>query len=485
MRKFWTFMILITLLLILAACQGQATPQPDAEAEATEPAPTETVPAPTQAPPTATEAGEEMQPTAETPPADETEATATLAPIRATQQALADAVTLAPAGATRPPIAPDDYVALVDQACQIVQENYVRDDFNDVDWQATCDEYRERAAGIEDQEAYWALMESFIGELNDQHSRYVSPQDFSAEFSLPSEGGGQPWPGLTLFSPADDDRLLLWRVCDVGPAARAGLQRGDAVLAIDGEPVSGDFSRAEIFQTLYAGGKDSVTLTVQQGPDAQPQDVQLDYGGASGCGGWTYGIVNESPRIGYIYVPSFGGDSDTNLMTAIELLEQEQPLDGLIVDVRHNPGGNSDKDIALFTTGIFGQTGPLREDATQTIYRIRGPVKWNETTPMAVLIDGESHSASEYFATAMQQSGRATLVGMPTAGNTEGITGFTLADGSLIRLAVMTLQLPDGSTLEGTGVQPDVRVPLGDWGLRQEPDVQLQTAIELLQDEVQ
>jgi C-terminal processing protease CtpA/Prc len=71
-------------------------------------------------------------------------------------------------------------------------------------------------------------------------------------------------------------------------------------------------------------------------------------------------------------------------------------------------------------------------------------------------------------------------MGMPTAGNTEGITGFNLADGSLIRLAVMTLQLPDGSTLENVGVIPDIEVELGQWGLREDPDLQLQKALEEL-----
>jgi C-terminal processing protease CtpA/Prc len=80
----------------------------------------------------------------------------------------------------------------------------------------------------------------------------------------------------------------------------------------------------------------------------------------------------------------------------------------------------------------------------------------------------------------MQQAGRALLVGMPTAGNTEGITGFSLPDGSLIRLAVSTLQLPDGTTLEGRGVLPDLQVPLGPWGLRQIPDVQLSAAYQAL-----
>jgi C-terminal processing protease CtpA/Prc len=225
-----------------------------------------------------------------------------------------------------------------------------------------------------------------------------------------------------------------------------------------------------------------VELLVDRGPDTDPVDVTLPLGGAAGCDGWVYEIINQSPRIGYIRIPDFGGDADVNILSAIHAMEEDGALDGLVLDVRHNPGGNADRATAIFTQGEFGLTGPLREDATQTIYRIRGPVKWNEDTPVVVLTDGSSHSAAEYFSITLTLYDRAIQLGMPTAGNTEGISGFNLADGSIIRLAVMTLQLPDGSTLEGTGVVPDVEVPLGDWGLRQEPDIQLQTALDILLD---
>ena len=479
MRRAQTIIILI-LILVITACAGAAETQ---------------TPPPSSMPPTANApsvtATPEAQPTGEaspvpsdttvpaTDPPSVTE-TATLSPIRATQQALADAVRLPTPVASSVPIADDDYVALTDQACRIVQENYVRDDFNGVDWPATCEEYRVRAAEVESQQEFWDLMSSFIGELNDEHSRFVPPGRFSAEFSLPSEGAGRPWPGLSVWPAREDERLLIWNVCQTGPAAEAGLQRGDEILAIDGEPIPQDVGRAEVNAALYAEDKSEVTLTVQQGPDADPREIDISYGGASGCDGWSYGLLSEGPRIGYIRIPSFAGDAATNILGAIQLLEEDGPLDGLILDVRHNPGGNSDQSIAIFTTGTFGKTGPLRDDALQSIYRIRGPVSWNETTPVALLIDGASHSAAEYFATAMQQSARATLVGMPTAGNTEGINSFNLADGSLIRLAWTTLQLPDGSTLEGTGVQPDIRVPLGEWGLRERPDVQLQAAFNAL-----
>jgi carboxyl-terminal processing protease len=414
-----------------------------------------------------------------TPEPTETEAPA-VGPL-ATVQALAQSVTI-----TAPTAAPsgDDYVGMLRYAWDIVNENYVRGNFNGVDWASMLEKYLPRAEAIEDHEDFWDMMEEFIAELGDNHSRFVRPDRFASEFELPSDQEGSPWTGINIWPAREDEQLFIWYVCERGPAASAGLHRGDAILAIDGVPVvktESGFDSSVYRGAIFGDGEsDTVTLTVQQGPDLDPEEVTIRLGGASGCDGWRVELYSESPRIGYVRVPDFAGDTDVNILTAIGLLEDEKALDGLIVDVRHNPGGNSDRSIAVFTEGIFGKVGALRDDATQGIYRIRGPVKWNETTPVVVLTDGSSHSAAEYFSTAMQQSGRATIVGMNTAGNTEGISGFTLGDGSLIRLAVSTLELPDGTTLEGVGVTPDVLVPLGQWGLRAEPDLQVQAAINLL-----
>jgi C-terminal processing protease CtpA/Prc len=276
-----------------------------------------------------------------------------------------------------PVIASDDYVALMNQACGIVRDNYVRDNYNGVDWEDKCQEYAALAESIDSQEAYWGLMSAFIGELNDNHSRYVPPGSFAAEFNLPTEGAGRPWAGMTIWPAKEDEQLTIWYVCQIGAAADAGLQRGDVILAVNGEPIErgqDGFNLDRINKLLYTN-EDGAALTVQHGPDREPEEIELTFGGAGGCDGWQLGLLSETPRIGYIRVPDFAGDSDTNLLNAIERLEEVGPLDGLIVDIRHNPGGNSNADIAIFTQGEFGKTGSLRADATLTIYRIRGPVK--------------------------------------------------------------------------------------------------------------
>ncbi|MGD8821646.1 MAG: S41 family peptidase [Anaerolineales bacterium] len=414
------------------------------------------------------------------------EPTATLSGPRATAAALAAGVTVAPSDggeSDSSQLADDDYVGILRQAWTIIRDNYVRDNYNGVDWDAVLEEYIPRAEAVTDQEAFWDLMEQFVHELNDDHSRFVRPDRFAAEFGLPGDSGS-PSTGMTIWPAREDEQMMIWHVCEIGSAASAGLHRGDVILAVNGQEVvrtEDGFPRDLRIAAMFGDGQSNqVELLVDQGPDSDPMEVTLPLGGAAGCDGWAYEILNESPRIGYIRIPDFGGDADFNILSAIHAMEEEGALDGLILDVRHNPGGNADRSTAIFTQGEFGLVGPLREDATQTTYRIRGPVRWSEETPVVVLTDGSSHSAAEYFSITMTLYDRAIQVGMPTAGNTEGISGFNLADGSIIRLAVMTLQLPDGSTLEGTGVIPDVEVPLGDWGLRQEPDIQLQTALDIL-----
>lgn len=406
-------------------------------------------------------------------------------PVQATMDALTAQITLVPP--TRGP-EPDDYVGMLEQAWNLINENYYSDQFNGVDWEATLEEYRPLAAEIESQEEFWALMDDFVGQLGDDHSNFRTPDEVSARYGG-GTGTARPWTGIDMWPPPGhlEGNLVVW--CASGPAAAAGIEKGDHILAVNGEPVdTADPVALEQDVLAVMFGEDDmnrVDLTVQQGPDRDPREIRIQLGGAPGCDGWSSRILSESPRIGYIRVADFDSGSDTVLLDTIESLEEGGALDGLIVDIRHNPGGNSDADIAIFTEGTFGTVGPKREGKMRTLFKIRGPVKWNETTPMVLLTDESSHSAADYFAVAMKLSDRATLVGAATAGNTDGWTSFSMPDGSLIGIAIMILELPDGSSIEGIGVQPDVVVPSDDWGMKDVPDIQLQTGIDVLLDQIQ
>ncbi len=416
----------------------------------------------------------------------------------ATAAALNNQVTMVPptppGGYDASGVTPDDYVGITEQAWHIVQANYVRDNFNGADWDAIHVEYVAQAEKVNSSEELWDLLGAMIRELHDDHSRHVRPGDFADEFELGSNSvqyslsdyspnrDAQTGTGLDIWPAKEDEYLYVWKVCSESPAASAGIVRGDIITAVNGKEVVKTADGFDPYQwvPLRWDSGSPFTLTIQSGSDAEPRDVQVGFGEVSGCDDWSYEIVSQDPYIGYIRVPDYSGDAASQIMSFIREMEATQPLDGLILDQRHNPGGNSDDTAGLFADGVVGTVGPLRADKQRTTYRIRG-VDWNEETPLVVLTDGNSHSAADYFPAAMRELGRATMVGMPSAGNTEGITGFNLVDGSIIRLAVTTLLLNDGSSLEGIGVIPDIEVPLGFDGLRQQPyDIQLQAAIDFL-----
>ena len=472
-KNIFLFVLLGTALaLVIVACSAPAQP-------------TEPSAAPTQIPATATLAVV-VEPTATKKPTKEPPKTGPLA----TAAALSAGVTLVPptpiGGFDASGLTDDDYVGIVKQAWHIIESNYVRDNFNGADWDAVYDEYVLLAEDVTSSEELWDLLSDLLRELADDHSRFVPPGNMEGEFGVGgNDGEAHPWTGISVWpGPSrEDEYFYAWDVCQYGAAADAGMVRGDVILAVDGEeliPGEDGFTREQTRAVTFGTGGDTVTLTVQSSADEAPRDLKLTLGGGGGCLDWDYEIVSEAPYIGYIRIMDFDGDAADYIKNAIEDMEASKPLEGLILDVRHNPGGNSDDAAGIFADGVVGTVGPLREDKQRTSYRIRG-VDWNDTTPLVVLTDGSSHSAADYFPAALKELGRATIIGMNSAGNTEGIISFGLADGTLMRLAVMTMALNDGTILEGVGVTPDIEVPLGMWGLGQQPyDVQLQAAIDYL-----
>lgn len=408
----------------------------------------------------------------------------------ATAFALAQQITLVPPtplGGGAAIIADDDYVGIFKQAWNVVAANYYSDEFNGVDWDAIYDQYLPQAEEVDSPEELWELLEAMIGELDDNHSRFKSPLDIT--------GGGTAaklYSGVFVYPSIarEDEHALVWCVSPGGAGDKAGIKRGDHILAVDGEPFTrseGVYDPDELITAWYGTGADTVVLTVLQGPGQEPKDITLDLGFFGGCDFRSYMLVSETPRIGYYRFTSFTqGDTNEDMLAAIQEMESEAPLDGFIIDIRHNTGGSvplAQDIVKIFTTGLIGTRGSLREGTNRTLLRVRGPVQWNEDTPVVILIDGHSHSAAELFSGGMQFLDRATIIGLSSNGNTEMELNFIISGGGQIFLASEIFMLPDETFLEDVGVTPDIVVPLGDWGLRLTPyDVQLQAAIDFITD---
>ena len=121
------------------------------------------------------------------------------------------------------------------------------------------------------------------------------------------------------------DFLFVWDVCQLSSAASAGIIRGDIILAVDGTPVekiNGEFSRESQVGAIFGTGEDSVTLTIWQGPDLVPVDFTLPLGSIGNCPYRYYFIVFAKPRIAYIRVPDFKGDTEAYLLRTLSIIEE-------------------------------------------------------------------------------------------------------------------------------------------------------------------
>jgi carboxyl-terminal processing protease len=175
---------------------------------------------------------------------------------------------------------------------------------------------------------------------------------------------------------------------------------------------------------------------------------------------------------------------DDRVSEELRKLTAEGPLDGLILDVRSNSGGQV--GLMLNTIGLFVDGGSIgRGQGRQRAYDLNVPdgraIAELSETPIAVLSGEDSISAGEIFASGMQTLGRAQIVGLPSAGNTENLIAEDFSDGSRLWLAELIFYRPDGTTIEGAGVQPDVRVDAEWWRYDLINDPQVQAAVDLIE----
>jgi carboxyl-terminal processing protease len=185
--------------------------------------------------------------------------------------------------------------------------------------------------------------------------------------------------------------------------------------------------------------------------------------------------------IGYVSLYDFSSDASAKLADAIQTLLEQNPK-GLILDLRGNPGGFLNE--AVLTSGLF-----LPKDAVVVSERYRNaepqvlknpidPVA--PDIPMVVLVDGGSASASEIVAGALQDYGRAKLIGEKTFGKGSVQLRYELSNGSELRVTVARWFTPNDRAIHGAGLEPDIAVPITEEDTAADRDPQLERAVEYL-----
>jgi carboxyl-terminal processing protease len=350
------------------------------------------------------------------------------------------------------------------------REYYSLDHGKGAFWLKLHSEYKHRATQAGNVDEFYDAIKEMVEQLKDDHSGYLTPWEAREEDAYRS--GSTDYAGIGILGQADGDFLFISYVFPGSPAEKAGLQRRDRILAVDGQPLEDAETASNSLRGLVGT---PVTVTVRS-PGQPPRDMTIVRQHITGGENPTLTTVGSEPTIGYLVIPSFSmQDMDRRVEQALldftnRLANEGTTLKGLVIDLRGNGGGYGTVThgiLGQFMEGNIGRTNGKGNysDAYDSPVRtvVRGLLFDRlRYTPLVVLIDRHTESNGEVFAAALQSKGRAKVVGTRSAGNTENVTDFNFSDGSRLWLATAYFMLWDGTNLEGKGVTPDVMMGV-DW----------------------
>lgn len=311
--------------------------------------------------------------------------------------------------------------------------------------------------------------------LGDEHSTYMDPNDFEqANAGLEGE-----YEGIGAYVDTTTDFLTITSPMPDSPAERAGLLPGDQVVAIDGEDMAGVPAEAARLKVIGpAGSQVHLTILREGASDLLEFDVlreKISMKSASG--------EMLEGGIAYIQVTTFGTKTTPELLAAITDLMAQNPK-GIILDLRNNGGGYL--QTAVEVTSQFVDDGVVLFEQYGNGKRITydvipGGAATEDAIPMLVLINEGSASASEIVAGALQDLGRAQLVGVTSYGKGTVQNWIPLSgDNGAVRITIAKWLTPNGNTIHDIGLTPDYVIELTPEDRQADRDPQLDKAVEVL-----
>ena len=320
---------------------------------------------------------------------------------------------------------------------------------------------------------------SAMAESHDPHSSYIPPPYTDRYIGMLD----QQLTGIGIRvrrDPATDELIVQSPIIGQPyPAYDAGMRSGDRIIRVAGEAVAGQ-SLQEVTQRIR--GKEGTPVEIVVRPEGTEElktlqvkrsDIVVD----SVLGSfrnldlsWNFSHPT-SPNIAYLQVTDFGKHTVDELRAVITELQAMDHLDGMVIDLRDNAGGYL--DIAIDATDLFLDRGTIvttrgRENLIRETYEA-GPRAALRDVPMAILINGETASASEIFAACMQDHGRAKVIGSRSFGKGSVQQMIPLPDGGLLKLTTATYHRPSGVNIHR---EPQMGVE-ATWGVRPDADLEV------------
>ncbi len=381
---------------------------------------------------------------------------------------------------TQPAAAFTEEQKLFSQAWKIVSQSYVDDSFNHQNWWSLREKTLKQR--LDNREATYAAIEKMLGTLGDPFTRLMKPSQYrSLQVNTSGELSGV---GLQIALNAETGELEVIAPITGSPAEKAGIKSRDRILEIDGQKTS-LLTLDEAAARMRGAVGTTVTLKIQ-GKEGEAKAIELirDRIALNPV----YATLDSQPDsipVGYIRLTQFSANAPSELTNAVNKLEK-QGAKAYILDLRNNPGGLLqagieiarlwlDEGTVVYTVNRQGTLGSFEDD---------GPALTK--APLVVLVNQGSASASEILAGALQDNGRAKLVGEKTFGKGLIQSLFDLSDGSGLAVTVAKYETPNHHDIHKLGIKPDLEVSLDPISFEQVgtvEDKQYQAAVKLIKTE--
>lgn len=319
------------------------------------------------------------------------------------------------------------------------------------------------------------IYSGYASALGDPYTEYYDKEETQA--LLETTSGEFSGIGATMSMGVDSGEITIVNVYKDSPADKAGLQEGDILYQVDDKETAGEDLDTVVSWIKGEQGTD-VTLHVLRNGEEIEATATRDIIEIQ-----TVDYEMKDGQIGYIAVSEFDDVTYEQFKTALDDLEA-QGMQGLVIDLRGNPGGNLStvtdmlklllpEGTIVSTKDKYGNTEEITCDGSNEF-----------TKPLAVLVNQYSASASEIFSGAIQDYGIGQIVGMTTYGKGVVQQLMDLGDGTYLKITIAEYYTPSGRSINGVGVEPDVEEEYEYDSENPEADNQLDRALEVVQGEI-
>lgn len=317
---------------------------------------------------------------------------------------------------------------------------------------------------VDDETAKDNIYKAYLSSYGDKYTMYYTADEYKA---LKESTNGKFYGIGAVCQLSGEGGVLLVDVYDNGAGYQAGLRSGDRVVNVDGRDIT-DMELSSAVALIKGDKGTSVTLEVIRGTERLTFSAVRDAVEAKTV---SYTLLDNN--IGYLSISQFEEVTTKQFKAAVEDL-QSQGMKGLVIDIRNNPGGLLDTVVGMLKYMLPDGLIVYTEDKQGNRKEYKGQDNDEFNLPLAVIVNGNSASASEIFAGAIQDYGKGTIIGTQTYGKGIVQTVKPLTDGSAIKFTIAKYFTPKGQDIHGKGVTPDMVV---EYDTDADVDTQLNAAI--------